>query len=111
MNNIYKILSCIENLNTNSSSSDGSNNSSCNNISNVLQVIGTLLNSCINNVSEQRKFIIDFMVEQLNLINCKPENYRDSTDLLIFSAVFFFPHAYKFVRESGHFILPHPTIK
>ena len=83
MYNIYKILSCIENLNTNSSSSDVNNNSSCNDISNVLQVIGTLLNSCINNVSEQQKFIIDFMVEQLNLINCNPENSRYSPDFLI----------------------------
>lgn len=114
MNDIYKILNYIENLKTSSTSSYGSNNSSCNDISNILQVIDVLLNSCKSNMSEQHKFIIDFMVEQLNLINCKPENYRYSTDLLIFSSMFFLisPQAYKFVRESGHFILPHPmTIK
>lgn len=61
--------------------------------------------------NEMLKLQLKFIEEQLSLCFLNKNGLRYSSDLMIFSALFFnmAPHAYNFVRNSKNILLPHPS--
>lgn len=53
---------------------------------------------------------VDFVIEQIVKINVSKNQFKHSPDLLVFCSLLksISPHCYKFLRNSGIFILPHP---
>ncbi|XP_039275991.1 uncharacterized protein LOC111051552 [Nilaparvata lugens] len=103
INFIIDVLDEVENLFKNRCSSV--------NRSYLINLIIDSLIKLRNNVDEGKKCVVDFVKEQIGLINCQPENYRYGTEILIFSTMLHLvsPQGYKFLRESGNIILPHPV--
>lgn len=100
VNDATEILQEVELLNQNIETN--SCKSAFNVISDSINLLKTLLRSANEN--------LDFMVNQLSLIIAGKHNYKYDTEFLIFCSLLFSisPHAYKFLRNSHHIILPHP---
>jgi hypothetical protein len=89
--------------------SDSSRHNHC--ISNMLDHVSNIL--CKTSEDSEDKGL-KFITEQLRLKACSKERYRYSVTTMILASIMhsISPHAYKFLRNSGQLILPHPkTIK
>ena len=78
-----------------------------NHIKSVIDLILNLL-KCITN--DENENILNFIKQQLILLTTPTNNFRYSSELLIFSSILksISSHAYNFIRLNGHMILPHP---
>ncbi|XP_042912340.1 uncharacterized protein, partial [Parasteatoda tepidariorum] len=76
-----------------------------------LEIVESLLTSLKDIVEDKHKVSLDFILEQLNFLMCKPERFRYSSNTLILSCLLFYisPQAYKFLRQSGTLTLPDPS--
>lgn len=75
-------------------------------VSNVLKSFQNLDNKIVH--------ALDFICEQLTLLTTAKERYRYSSSTTILCSILYTisPHAYKYLRDYGSLILPHPqTIK
>ncbi|XP_035218201.1 uncharacterized protein LOC118191504 [Stegodyphus dumicola] len=97
INEIHEILDHIEMLETKD-------------LMNSIEIIINLMKS-LSFTNEGDKILFEFMIEQLSLVKCKPQNRQYSSNTLILASMFYLlsPQAYKFVRQSGNLILPHPS--
>ena len=102
INNINDLLDLLQKIEENEIVS---------NIEPQVDIALSILNNVTNAVDDNKKSVLEFITEQLNLLFTAPEKYRYSPDTLFFSSMFFLlsPNAYKFVRQSGLLILPHPS--
>lgn len=73
-------------------------------------IIDTIINLLDQISLKENENCIKFIQEQLKLIISHKNNFRYSTDLLIFASLLksISPHAYKFIRSSNIVKLPHP---
>ncbi|KAG8187443.1 hypothetical protein JTE90_009515 [Oedothorax gibbosus] len=78
--------------------------------SNIINVLTELLQD-LAKAHPDEELVINNVIEQLSLISSKKTRRRYNAQTLIFSALLFSisPHAYKFIRHSGHIIVPHPS--
>lgn len=76
----------------------------------MIESICNMLEIISPNLNEAQRKSTDFISEQLRLINCKKVCLRYSPYILIFFSILesISPHAYKFLRNSHHLIIPHP---
>lgn len=76
-----------------------------------LEVVESVLKDSMELFSEKAKYLVEFFIEQLGLLKLKPERYRYTSSTLIFASLLFYisPQSYKFIRNSGNFILPDPS--
>jgi hypothetical protein len=73
-----------------------------------------VLSTLANLVIEDKKRVISFVQEQINLLKCHTTRRRYSPDFLILSSLIhsISPHAYHFMYNCPYITLPHPsTIK
>lgn len=100
VNDATEILQEVEFLNQNVETN------SCKSAFNVISDSVALLKTLLPSANEN----LDFILSQLSLIIQGKHNYKYDTDFLIFCSLLFSisPHAYKFLRNSHHIILPHP---
>ena len=76
-----------------------------------IDLILCLLNNLADMIEDEKKSSLEFIQEQLRLLFTKPEKYKYSPETLIFSSMFLLlsNSSYKFVRQHGPIILPHPS--
>ncbi|XP_049269282.1 uncharacterized protein LOC125757644 [Rhipicephalus sanguineus] len=76
-------------------------------------IIFSLLDNLSNGdlLPEEKLEALEFLKEQLRLLLKEQGAVRYSSDLLILASIFhtISPHAYKFVRNTGKLMLPHPS--
>lgn len=71
--------------------------------------LATKLLKSISFHSSDLEMPINFVIEQLEVLSSKRNNYSPS--FLVFSSMLFHisPHCYRFIRSSGCLVLPHPS--
>ncbi|XP_035233690.1 uncharacterized protein LOC118205512 [Stegodyphus dumicola] len=74
----------------------------------TIDIINELLQTISNDKNES---IIKFLQDQMNLLLCPKNNFRYNPDVLVLACLLntISPHAYKFLRDSGSIIMPHPS--
>ncbi|GBM96062.1 hypothetical protein AVEN_111454-1 [Araneus ventricosus] len=79
-------------------------------IKGTLQLICELLKTLVNN-SDVNSEAVNFLMEQVAFLGSKKFARRYSSDIMIFSSLMYIiaPSAYRFLRQSGYLVLPHPN--
>jgi hypothetical protein len=77
----------------------------------LVDAMKAILNDLKSSESFSDKSILNFIDEQISFLTISPEKYRYSPNTLIFASMLniISPQAYKFIRNSGLIILPHPS--
>ncbi|XP_035206112.1 uncharacterized protein LOC118181147 [Stegodyphus dumicola] len=78
-------------------------------IVNIINFINIFIDKLDAIVSDDKKCVLTFLKEQLNLLCLPKQRLRYSPHFLIFACILnsISPHAYKFMRNSGNLIMPH----
>ncbi|GBN32862.1 hypothetical protein AVEN_171073-1, partial [Araneus ventricosus] len=79
-------------------------------IKGTLQLICDLLKTLVNN-SDVNSEAVNFLMEQVAFLGSSKFARRYSSDIMIFSSLMYTiaPSAYRFLRQSGYLVLPHPN--
>ncbi|GBM74683.1 hypothetical protein AVEN_58521-1 [Araneus ventricosus] len=79
-------------------------------IKGTLQLICDLLKTLVNN-SDVNSEAVNFLMEQVAFLGSNKFALRYSSDIMIFSSLMYTisPSAYRFLRQSGYLVLPHPN--
>lgn len=78
--------------------------------SSISEEICNMLNKFLVILPPNKKCAVDFIIEQVKLLCTEKHNFRYSLEILILSSLLhsISPHSYKFLRNSGIIIFPHP---
>lgn len=81
-----------------------------NKIKRVLNFVSNILESFQNLDDNKIVHALNFICEQLTLLTTAKERYRYSSSTIILCSILYTisPHAYKYLRDYGSLILPHP---
>lgn len=93
VNNTHNILDILKKL-------EGVETAAQENIPNLIGLITCFLNKLESSVADDRKCVVQFLKEQLNLLRLQKQRFRYSPHCLVFACILnsISPHAYKFLR-------------
>ncbi|XP_049805645.1 uncharacterized protein LOC126248581 [Schistocerca nitens] len=103
--NIHEIVSVLQEF------SDTDCGHSETSIDSIVEIVKDSLGVLKDSLQESEKEMVDFIYEQVSLINVKKFNHRFSSTFMILCCLLFSisSHAYNFLRSSSLMKMPHPS--